>query len=59
MYRLTHDHRPEMPEFEGEPIQRPEDPEELSQICGTFGLKIIKFIPDGKSRYTLRDDRAN
>lgn len=58
MYRLTYDYQPDMPAFDGEPSQRPEDPEELARICTTFGLRLIEYIPDGRSRFTQAEGRA-
>lgn len=51
MYRLTREYQPDMPEFDGKPMQRPEDPEELARICRTFGLELVEFILSGKSRF--------
>lgn len=52
MYRIRNDYQPSMPAFDGEPVQRPEQPEELEKFCQSFGLKLIEFIPNGKSRFS-------
>jgi hypothetical protein len=57
MYNITREYQPGMPSFNGEPYQRAEDRDELSLICGTFGLRLVEFIPDGKSRFSPAEMR--
>ncbi len=58
MYRLTREFQPDLPAFDGEPAQRPEDPEEFARVCATFGLRLVEFIPDGRSRFSPAQSRA-
>lgn len=58
MYRITQAYQPKMPAFDGEPMQRPEHPEELARICPTFGLELVEFIPDGKSNFAPAKGRS-
>jgi hypothetical protein len=57
MYQLTAEYQPAMPAFDGEPIQRPEEPGELTHVCKTFGLRLIEFIPDGRNRFSPAENR--
>jgi hypothetical protein len=49
MYRITKHYQPVEPAFDGAPVQRREDREEMAQICRTFGLQLKEFVSNGKS----------
>lgn len=51
MYDIGRKMAPAVPAFPGKLTQREEASDELSRVCETFGLQLVEFVPNGRSRF--------